>query len=124
MQKREYYNYAKVDFDFGHVYFVCWLSYCQVGKNKRRVLINIITALGRTHELQFARRHTISFANMYAWVVDFGVINAMNTHLLCITRLQHIMYYVLCLQLKTVVRQSPPKSCPPLCLSSSAYGCF
>ena len=32
MQKREFYRYAQVDFDFGKVHIVRWLSYCQVGE--------------------------------------------------------------------------------------------
>ena len=31
MQQIEYYHYALVDFDFGQVHIVWWLSYCQVG---------------------------------------------------------------------------------------------
>ena len=30
--KREVYHYAQVDFDFGQVHFVWWLSYCQAGE--------------------------------------------------------------------------------------------
>ena len=30
--KKKYYNHAQVDFDFGQVYIVWWLSYSQVGK--------------------------------------------------------------------------------------------
>ena len=32
IQKREYYHYAQVDFDFGQVHVVWWLSYGQVGE--------------------------------------------------------------------------------------------
>ena len=32
MPKREYYDYAQADFDFGQVHVIWWLSYCQVGE--------------------------------------------------------------------------------------------
>ena len=32
MRKREYFQYAQVDFDFGQVHIIWWLSYCQVGE--------------------------------------------------------------------------------------------
>ena len=53
IQKREYYHYAQVDFDFGQVHVVRWLSYGQVGEKisvEPCVIIactgNIETALG------------------------------------------------------------------------------
>ena len=32
-------DYAKVDFDFGHVHIVWWLSLCQIGEKKHRALL-------------------------------------------------------------------------------------
>ena len=29
-KREEYYHHAQVDFDFGQVHIVLWLSYCQV----------------------------------------------------------------------------------------------
>ena len=61
----------------------------KLAKSKRLVLIYIITHPNGTHKLQFARHHAISFVDMYAWAVNFGVMNAMITQLFCITSLQY-----------------------------------
>ena len=45
MQKIYHYHYALVDFNFGQVNILLWLSYCQVGENKRQALIDYLIIL-------------------------------------------------------------------------------